>query len=78
MSISMTVGDLYDALKEIERWEKRVEEAEFALSHGGNPTTVARKQAYVQEAQRMLKAYRDQIVMNAKIVDPNEGEKLLS
>lgn len=56
----MKLGDLVDAIRELERAEQEIEAAETSLLYGGNETTMKSKQWVLDMAIAKLANLREQ------------------
>lgn len=56
----MTLGELYDKLKAIAAAEKDVQDAMDALTRGGSPETIKRKEEQLQLEAGWLEGLRDE------------------
>ena len=56
----MKIGELIDMIREVERAEGWVEQAEEAILHGGNQDTMNRKHEALRAAQEDLARARDE------------------
>lgn len=56
----MTMGELFDRLKEIEKAERDVADAMHSFAHGGNADTMKRKTDSLQYCADHLQRLRDE------------------
>lgn len=54
----MTIGDLLDKLREVERMEKEVEDWKRSVENGGNADTMRRKRECLESAENYLHGLR--------------------